>query len=140
MTEVEEFDGLTALLASAFPKTCRNCGYVYQSAEQFFAETDGMARGRPSLKSAEEDDGGVLVEAFRNCRCGSTLMDEFACRRDMSEQGHQRRQIFDRLLRLLQTEAGGAQAARRQILDLLREEACDLETLLQIITANASKR
>lgn len=137
---LKDFDGLIALLDTAFPKTCRSCGYVYVSTEQFFSETRDMPGGRSSLKADYESEGQVLVEAFRNCRCGSTLMDEFACRRDTSAEGDRKRQVFDALLRLLQAEAGDPQTARRQILDLLREEACDLETLLQLIASQSGRR
>lgn len=95
------FQGLQTLLESSFPKQCSNCGYVYRTAEQFFAETTGMPRGRSSLKSFVDDDGVPVVEAFRNCRCGSTLMDEFGCRRDLSETGVKRRAAFAHTLALL---------------------------------------
>jgi hypothetical protein len=80
------FTGLKTLQDSAFPKKCRNCGYIYHTAEQFFAETQDMPGGRSSLRSDQDDDGATVVQAFRNCRCGSTLMDEFACRRDPSKR------------------------------------------------------
>lgn len=126
----EEFDGLKALLASAFPKTCRNCGHIYQTAEQFFAETLDMPSGRSSLKMAIENDGAAIVEAFRNCRCGSTLMDEFGCRRDHSESGLERRSVFDRMLALLLARNIPEQEARAEIVSFLRGRPSQLQAWL----------
>ena len=90
------FEGLKPLTPSAFPKRCNNCGRVYETAEQFLTETLDMPRGNSSLKADVEDDGLTIVEVFRNCSCGSTLMDNYSCRRDQSEQGQQRRASFSR--------------------------------------------
>lgn len=127
---VEYFEGLQALIDSAFPKKCGNCGYVYETAEQFFAETQDMPRGRSSLKSAVEDDGSTVVEAFRNCRCGSTLMDEFSCRRDHSEQGIRRRMAFDRMLDILLTRNIPELEIRAEILSFLRGRTSRLQEWL----------
>ena len=126
----EEFEGLKALLESAFPKTCRNCGHIYETADQFFAETLDMPSGRSSLKMAIEDDGSAIVEAFRNCRCGSTLMDEFACRRDNSESGMQRRTAFDRMLALLLARNLPETEARAEIVNFLRGRPSKLKAWL----------
>jgi hypothetical protein len=126
----QEFEGLKTLLESAFPKTCRNCGHVYESAEQFFMDTQDMAAGRSSLKSAIEDDGGVVVEVFRNCRCGSSLMDEFGCRRDHSEKGDRQREAFDKMLALLQAKNIPEATARSEIVDFLRGKPNHLKSLL----------
>ncbi|MGR8932537.1 MAG: oxidoreductase [Gammaproteobacteria bacterium] len=118
----EAFIGLKSLFASAFPKKCRTCGYVYQTAEQFFEETRDMALNRSSLKAAEEDDGSTIVEVFRNCRCGSTLMDEFACRRDQSEKGKQRREAFARMEKILSDRGYPNDTVRNELLKFMRGE------------------
>ncbi|MGZ4960484.1 MAG: hypothetical protein ACXV7J_14620 [Methylomonas sp.] len=126
----EDFEGLKALLESAFPKTCRNCGHIYLTAEQFFAETLDMPSGRSSLKMAIEDDGAAIVEAFRNCRCGSTLMDEFGCRRDHSESGLKRRTTFNRMLSLLLARNIPEEEARAEIVNFLRGRSSQLQAWL----------
>jgi hypothetical protein len=88
-----EFSGLIPLTPSAFPKKCNNCGRIYQSAEEFFNETLDMPKGK-TLRSDIEEDGNTIVEAFRNCKCGSTLMDVYNCRRDQSTDGKLRRENF----------------------------------------------
>ncbi len=126
----EDFEGLKALLEFAFPKTCKNCGHVYKTAEQFFAETLDMPSGRSSLKMTIEDDGAPIVEAFRNCRCGSTLMDEFGCRRDTSESGVQRRITFDRMLSLLLARNIPEAVARAELANFLRGKPNRLQAWL----------
>jgi hypothetical protein len=130
--EIQDFEGLRALLDSAFPKVCASCGYVYISAEQFFIETQDMPKGRSSLRSAIEEDGLILVEVFRNCRCGSTLMDEFGCRRDQSAAGLKRRLAFDNMLRALEARNIATDTARTEIVKFLQGQPTSLITLLNL--------
>jgi len=125
-----DFAGLRALLESSFPKHCGNCGRVYESVEQFLAETEDMPDGRSSLKSALEDDGSEIVEVFRNCACGSTLMDEFNSRRDDSDQGKKRRAEFDNMLEALRRHKLPDSVARTEILNFLKGRPSHLIELL----------
>jgi len=86
--------GLTAFIEKSFPKKCSVCGAIFQTADQFLTETQNMPNGRSSLKEALEEDGTEIVEVFRNCSCGSTLMEEFNSRRDNSTIGKERRAKF----------------------------------------------
>jgi len=133
MTSVDNYlNGLTALINSSFPKTCRLCGKVYHSADQFLAETENMPNGRSSLKQAIEDDGTVIVEVFRNCSCGSTLMDEFNSRRDNSEHGQMQRLKFNKLLNILLQQQVDIEVARTEILNLFKGKKSDvLDNLLK---------
>ena len=125
-----DFAGLRALLESSFPKHCGNCGRIYESVEQFLAETEDMPDGRSSLKSALEDDGSEIVEVFRNCACGSTLMDEFNSRRDDSDQGKKRRAEFDNMLEALRRHKLPDSVARTEILNFLKGRPSHLIELL----------
>lgn len=93
----ESLKGLKALPLK-FPRKCHNCGQEYASEVDFLEKTKGIRAGRSSLKEGEDDDGQVIVEVYRNCVCGSTMMDEFHSRRDMSPEGIKRREAYDRLL------------------------------------------
>ncbi len=115
-----ELNGLTALLESSFPKRCNTCGREYQTAQQFLRETQDLPRAKSCLKEAIEDDGTAIVEVFRNCICGSTLMDEFNNRRDVSKQGKNRRDKFAQLLDHLVERGLDRQTARFELLELLR--------------------
>jgi len=66
------------------------------------------------------DDGSRIVEAFRNCPCGSTLMDFFTDRRDMSEKGLRRRERFGELLDYLVENGMERAAARAELLKVLK--------------------
>ncbi len=87
----DKFHNLKPQPEAMFPKACKCCGKIYQSAEEFLLHTQALHSNRSSLKEGEDDDGRVLVEVFRNCVCGSTLMDEFQSRRDNSPEGQRRR-------------------------------------------------
>lgn len=68
--DVEFYAELQEIAANTFPKRCLACG-------------------RSGLKQSVDDGGHVIVELFRHCVCGSTLMDCFTDRRDASETGKQ---------------------------------------------------
>ena len=124
------FNGLTAIVESAFPKTCSVCGKTYETADMFLIETQNMPNGRSSLKEALEEDGTTIVEVFRNCMCGSTLMDEFNCRRDDSIQGVKRRAEFDSLLQILQKQHIPTEIARTEILKVIHGENSEMLNFL----------
>ena len=116
------FKDLKALAESAFPKRCANCGRVYETAEQFIAETENINPERTGLKSSVDDDGTPIVEAFRNCVCGSTLMDFFSDRRDVSDKGLARRKKFGEMLDYLVTQGLEFEIARAELIKVLRGE------------------
>ena len=119
------FAGLQSLVASAFPKQCKMCGRVYHSPQDFAVRT-GAISGRVGFKAAVEEDGSRILELFRNCECGSTLMDVFRDRRDTSEAGLKRRQNFEQLLRKLQAKGIGRDVARQELLKVMRGEKSEL--------------
>ncbi|MDT8426378.1 MAG: hypothetical protein RQ733_10430 [Methyloprofundus sp.] len=132
MNEFDDyFKGLTAMVESSFPRKCSCCGKSYATAESFLAETQNMSSGRSSLKESLEEDGTVIVEVFRNCVCGSTLMDEFNSRRDDSGKGQQRRATFDKLVSLLQKQQISKGVARAEVLKMLQGERSEVLDLLR---------
>lgn len=114
-----ELLGLTALLESSFPKKCAVCGREYLTAEQFLQETHDLPYAGSCLKESIEEDGTAIVEVFRNCICGSTLMDEFNNRRDTSERGRMRREKFERVLQQLVGKGLDEQVARTELIKLM---------------------
>lgn len=114
-----ELQGLTALFESSFPKKCAVCGREYLTAEQFLQETQDLPHTKSGLKEVIEDNGSAIVEVFRNCVCGSTLMNEFNNRRDTSERGRLRREKFDRALHILVNKGLSKQVARTELIKLL---------------------
>ena len=114
------FEGLQALAASAFPKHCGYCGRVFATAQDFMQQTQSVRKDISGLKQSFDDDSVAIVEAYRNCLCGSTLMDFFSDRRDISESGARRRELFEKLLPHLQEKGMTLAAAREHLLALLR--------------------
>ena len=108
------FDDLVALEQSSFPKKCVTCGAVYKDIEDFTSRTVEV-QGRSGLKTSEDDDGETILELFRNCECGSTLLDFFENRRDTSEQGLRRRKAFDTVLNDLVEKGLEVEVARKEL-------------------------
>jgi hypothetical protein len=123
----EEFlRGLRALAEASFPKRCASCGRVYATAEQFLAETAPLRPDRSGLRAGEDDDGRTVIEAFRNCVCGSTLMDLFSDRRDPSPTGSRRRERFSALVEQLAGRGIERETARAELLKVMRGERSEL--------------
>lgn len=117
------YQGLQALAEAAFPKRCRNCGRVYHDVDSFIAETKLLKKNESGLKSTTDEDGAMSVELFRNCPCGSTLMDVFNDRRDISESGLNRRNNFDKLMTMVQKQYKvDTNTARKELLTIMNGE------------------
>lgn len=122
MKDQHLFDGLKALAESAFPKRCNSCGHHFETAEQFLLETQRVRANISGLKQSYDDNDASIVEVYRNCSCGSTLMDFFSDRRDISEQGLKRREIFGQLLDELVSKGWEKDLARSELLKFMRGE------------------
>lgn len=121
----ELYSGLQALSNLSFPKICSTCGARYESVEDFVSKTDAP-RKSTGLKQEWDDDDEVIVNLFRNCSCGSTLMDEFKDRRDLSEGGLKRRAKFDELLIRLEKAGFSNEVAREELLKVMRGQGSKL--------------
>jgi hypothetical protein len=122
MTDINELmQGLRALADTSFPKKCANCGREYQSVEEYILETEGLEKGIKAV----EDEGEHFLEMYRNCVCGSTLMDFFQDRRDLSERGLKRRAAFGKVLDALVERGFERDLVRQELLKLLRRQPTD---------------
>lgn len=109
---------LQSLSGQSFPKTCRTCGKVYASEFQFFNETSLVpASDRTIREISDEDD--IYLEVFRNCSCGSTLMEYFSSRRDLSEKGIRKRMLFETLLMALDHQGYEREYSRSLLLEFI---------------------
>jgi len=124
--ENELFSGLKALSESSFPKVCKSCGKKYETADEYLHETQTINGVKSGLKAAEEDDGVLVIEAFRNCSCGSTLMDYFSDRRDTSDKGLKRREKFADLLIKLEKKGIDASVGRDELLKVVRGQHSEI--------------
>lgn len=116
----EWYSGLRPRGQSAFPKKCQNCGRVYKTADDFFTETANIKPEETGLRASKDEGDGVVIEAYRNCICGSTLMDNFSDRRDMSPAGLERRERFDQMLKYLVRIGLNADIAYTELLKVAR--------------------
>ena len=110
------FAGLKALAQDSFPKRCRNCGLEFASEADYFQQTQAIRPDITGLKAVHDDEVGPLVEVFRNCVCGSTLLVNCASRRDDSAAGRSRRRLFDELLGYLVQHGVERAQARDELL------------------------
>ena len=129
------FKGLKTLSASSFPKRCATCGKTFGSLEAFIKETESI-KGHTGLKKGQDDEDRDIVQLFRNCTCGSTLMDCFNDRRDISESGLKRRALFAQLLDILKAKGLDVSVARVELLCLMRGEKSPILEKLGIKTKN----
>lgn len=115
------FHGLKALSDASFPKKCGFCGEEYATVEEYVRKTEDVS-GKSGLKKGYDDDDKPIVELFRNCICGSTLMDCFNDRRDISDDGLKRRELFGKLMRMLTDNGIDSAVARSELLKVLKGE------------------
>ena len=114
----ELFKNLKALSDASFPKRCAMCSREYASVEEYVEKTKNVS-GQSGLKKGYDDDDKPIVELFRNCVCGSTLMDCFSDRRDVSEAGLKRRKLFGKLISMLTEKGVEAGVARQELLKIM---------------------
>lgn len=114
------FTGLQELAAGAFPKKCAHCGRTYANLQQFLDESVPITPQHSGLKSSFDDDDRPVVEVFRNCVCGSTLMDFCRTRRDESEDGQRRRAAFARTLDQLVSRGFDPKVAHTELLKMMQ--------------------
>lgn len=91
------YKGLKAQSELSFPKICNTCCNRYENIEEFIDQTETI-RQSSGLKEDLDDEDSVIVGLFRNCTCGSTLMDEFTDRRNLTKSGLARRKKFGKII------------------------------------------
>jgi hypothetical protein len=121
------YHGLKAIWETEFPKTCPKCTRVYQSFEEYLVDTLPLPEST-GLMGYDIGNPGQQVGLFRNCVCGTTILAFCHDRRDLSEAGNRRRELFGELLDRLVDTGLSAQAARKKILTAFRSVP-DIETL-----------
>ena len=134
------FAGLQAFSHDSFPKLCRTCGREVACAADYFQQTQAIRHDITGLKAVYDDEEGALVEVFRNCVCGSTLLVNCMSRRDDSAAGNSRRRLFDDLLGYLQLHGVERAQARHELLRVASGERSEvLEAWYAQIAARGAK-
>jgi len=122
----EFLQGLRELAESAFPKRCPTCGRTFETAAEFIARTQPVRTDHSGVKQSQDDNGVAMLELYRNCPCGSTLMDFFSERRDVSGKGLMRRQRFAELHVPGGKRHGQGDCARAELLKVMRGEPSEV--------------
>ena len=120
---------LRELVDSAFPKRCTHCGREYRNSAEFLAATEPIGAKSGGVKQSREDVGKVIVELFRNCVCGSTLLESFWNRRELDEDGVKRRKRFQDMLEKLLVMGYTEKKIRGELLKLMRGQPNDVISL-----------
>ena len=118
--------GLRELAEASFPKRCPTCGRTFETAAEFVAQTQPVRADHSGVKASQSDNGVAMLELYRNCPCGSTLMDFFSERRDVSDKGLLRRKRFEELHAYLVTTGVDKVLARTELLKVMRGEPSEL--------------
>ena len=119
------YSELQALSNMSFPKVCATCGKRYENVKQFVSQTEAISE-LSGLKEDLDDDDKVIVKLFRNCTCGSTLMDAFNNRRNLSAVGTKRREKFEEVLDRLVKAGSETETARVELLKVIRGKGSKL--------------
>jgi hypothetical protein len=120
------YAGLRQLADSAFPKRCAACGREYRNAAEFLAATEPVRTNSSGLKQSRDDDGHEIVELFRNCVCGSTLLESYKNRRDLTDAGIMRRKRFQDMVGKLVATGCPSEIAYSELLKFVRGQPNDL--------------
>lgn len=132
------FQGLKSLSESSFPKTCGACGRVYHTSDDFLTKSSPVSYEHSGLKESRDDNDKPILEIFRNCECGSTLMDFFSDRRDMSEAGEKRRKAFSKIQAMLVARGFKPEEARSELIKFMRGDKSPLLENLGILNHRPS--
>ncbi|MFH0934127.1 MAG: oxidoreductase [Pseudomonadota bacterium] len=120
------FAGLRELADTAFPKRCRFCGREYSNSAEFLAATRPIKPDASGLKQGHDDEGHPIVELFRNCVCGSTLLESYWNRRDLTDNGIMRRKRFHDMADKLVAAGYTQETARSELIKFVRGQPNEL--------------
>ncbi|MCB1614958.1 MAG: hypothetical protein KDI30_02985 [Pseudomonadales bacterium] len=114
---------MQCLTKEAFPKVCPTCHKVYSNELEFFTETVALENTDREIKAVEgleeNQEPPEFIEVYRNCACGTTLMEWFHSRRNFSEKGIKQRLLFTLLQEGLISKGYSVDDARGLILDFM---------------------
>lgn len=134
------YAGLRQLADAAFPKRCKLCGREYQNSAEFLTATLPLREDASGLKQTHGEDGQEIVELFRNCVCGSTLLESYWNRRDLSDSGIMRRKRFQDMVGRLTAIGYPATTAHNELLKFLRGQPNDLMNMSKRTGFEKAKR
>ena len=119
------YDDLQIVNEASFPKKCSNCGKRYNNINEYINNTNAI-RNNTGLKASWDEEENTIVELFRNCSCGSTIMEFFKDRRNSSRRGDNRRELFQTFLDVLTSKGISLEVARVELLKVIHGEESNI--------------
>jgi hypothetical protein len=120
------YDGLQEIAQNQFPRHCGACGRTFRDADEFIRSTHALRNLKnehvSALQAAEDEHGQPAIQLYRNCPCGSTMLEFFQDRRDLSPAGQQRRKRFGELLEQMEQSGIDRALGRVELIRFLRGE------------------
>ena len=72
MDDQSLFEGLQSLAETAFPKRCSSCTQVYETLEEYLADTKAYSDPGSQFVQGRNYSGATILRLHRSCRCGAS--------------------------------------------------------------------
>ena len=101
-----------------FPKTCPSCGRIYEDFDDYVTRT--LSPSSNGSSSPQVSDAMRSVQFARICQCGTPVIVASDNRRDSTEEGQRRREIFSELLNRVKQAGLSHEEGRAKLLLTLK--------------------
>ena len=116
---------LKSLIQYSFPVECTNCGRVYATLDQYLSQSEVLPQRRSRVTWFDHNDNS-FTDIHRNYHCGSRLRVVINERRDKSESGIRKREIFDQRLKIFIAEGLETHCVRQELLKISHGEESEI--------------
>lgn len=116
---------LKSLIQYSFPVECTNCGRAYATLDQYLSQSKVLLQRRSRVTWFDHNDNS-FTDIHRNCQCGSRLRVVINERRDKSESGIRKREIFDQLYKIFIAEGMETNCVRQELLKISHGEESEI--------------
>jgi hypothetical protein len=121
---------LLAQATRAFPLTCPRCATTYASYGDYVRFTSPVADSSGAGKNPPVKGRHLpVVGLFRDCPCGESLCAVFPDRRDASDTGSRRRDVFGQMVEMLKSSGLSTESARQEVINLMQGDNSDVSSL-----------
>ena len=95
------------------------CGTVFDDEIEFFERTQSLPHVTSDVRSVEDEEmeTQIYLEIYRNCSCGTTLMEFFRCRREATVSPYRKRLLFEIFLDAMEANGRSRKDARSLLLE-----------------------
>lgn len=107
------------LANEGFPHHCA-CGRSYKDLEDFLARTTSPHASSSGMVASLVGEGAEVVDLFRNCACGSTIMVIIQERRNFSRRTRYHRHLMQATMDACESAGVSHEQARGELLACIR--------------------